>query len=163
MKYSVSIPTVRGEFTAVFSERGLAELNFPDQRREAGDRCTSKDLPRQIEVWVQQTGRALEEIFRGKPFQEAPPFDLSQGTNFQQSVWRALAKIPTGRTLSYGEVARAIGNPKAVRAVGGACGANPIPVLIPCHRVLAAGKKIGGFGGGLDWKRRLLAAEGVIL
>ena len=66
-----------------------------------------------------------------------------------------------GQTFSYGEVAKAIGRPKAVRAVGGACGANPIPVLIPCHRVLAAGGKIGGFSGGLDWKRTLLARENI--
>jgi len=68
--------------------------------------------------------------------------------------------IPPGQTRSYGEIARAIGNPKAVRAVGGACGANPIPVLVPCHRVLAAHRKIGGFSSGLDWKRQLLAIEG---
>ena len=68
-----------------------------------------------------------------------------------------------GKTKSYGEVARAIGKPKAVRAVGGACGANPIPVLIPCHRVLAANRKLGGFSGGLNWKRKLLAQERVSL
>jgi len=72
-----------------------------------------------------------------------------------------MRKIPFGRTKSYGEVAQAIGKPKAVRAVGGACGANPIPVLVPCHRVLAAHGKIGGFGGGLEWKRKLLTREGV--
>ena len=87
--------------------------------------------------------------------------DLSAGSIFQQTVWRALEKIPTGQTRSYGEIARKIGNPKGVRAVGGACGANPIPVLVPCHRVLAANGKLGGFSSGLDWKRRLLAREGL--
>lgn len=72
-----------------------------------------------------------------------------------------MLKIPAGKTKSYGEIATAIKNPKAVRAVGGACGANPIPVLVPCHRILAANKKIGGFSGGLDWKRSLLAREGI--
>jgi O-6-methylguanine DNA methyltransferase len=72
-----------------------------------------------------------------------------------------MRRISCGQTQSYGEIAKAIGKPKAVRAVGGACGANPIPVLVPCHRVLAAGGKIGGFSGGLDWKRKLLAREGV--
>ena len=72
-----------------------------------------------------------------------------------------MRKISTGRTKSYGEIALAVGKRKAVRAVGGACGANPIPILVPCHRVLAAHGKIGGFGGGLDWKRKLLAREGV--
>jgi len=83
------------------------------------------------------------------------------GTDFRKCVWRELLKIPVGKTKSYGEIAAAIGRPKAVRAVGGACGANPIPVLVPCHRVLAANKKIGGFSGGLDWKRDLLAREGI--
>ena len=85
------------------------------------------------------------------------------GTEFQKSVWRQLQKIASGKTKSYGEIAEAIGKPKAVRAVGGACGANPIPVLVPCHRVLAANKKIGGFSGALEWKRNLLNREGVSL
>ena len=74
-----------------------------------------------------------------------------------------MTRIPLGHTSSYGALANAIGKPKAVRAVGGACGANPIPVLVPCHRVLAANNKIGGFSSGLDWKRKLLARERVNL
>jgi len=70
--------------------------------------------------------------------------------------------IRPGKTLSYGEMAAAIGKPRAVRAVGGACGANPIPVIVPCHRVLAANHRLGGFSSGLDWKRTLLTREGVI-
>lgn len=73
----------------------------------------------------------------------------------------SLLKINPGGTQSYGEIAKSIGKPKAVRAVGGACGANPIPLLVPCHRVLAANGKIGGFSGGLGWKEKLLAREGV--
>lgn len=74
-----------------------------------------------------------------------------------------MLKISVGKTRSYGEIAERINNPKAVRAVGGACGANPIPVLVPCHRILAANKKIGGFSGGLDWKKKLLGREGIVL
>lgn len=70
-----------------------------------------------------------------------------------------MGKIKFGQTQSYGELAATIGNPKAVRAVGGACGANPIPVLVPCHRVLAANQRIGGFSSGLAWKRKLHALE----
>jgi O-6-methylguanine DNA methyltransferase len=103
---------------------------------------------------------ALKSILAGRAPKQLPPLDLT-GTDFQKSVWRALQKISPGQTKSYGEIARAIGRPKAVRAVGGACGANPVPVLIPCHRVLAANGKLGGFSGGLDWKRVLLAREGV--
>ena len=72
-----------------------------------------------------------------------------------------MLKLGPGETKSYGEIAGAIGHPRAMRAVGGACDANPIPVLMPCHRVLAAENKIGGFSSGLDWKRRLLAKEGI--
>lgn len=82
------------------------------------------------------------------------------GTKFQRKVWRALQRIPYGETRSYAWVAAAIGHPKALRAVGRACGANPLPLIIPCHRVVAANGALGGFSGGLAWKRRLLALEG---
>ena len=82
-----------------------------------------------------------------------------RGTDFQRAVWREIAAIPYGDTLTYAEVARAAGRPNAVRAAGTATGANPIPILIPCHRVIAAHGKLGGFSGGLDAKRRLLALE----
>lgn len=81
------------------------------------------------------------------------------GTPFQIKVWRAIQTIPYGETRSYLWIAKKIGNPKAVRAVGQACGANPLPLLIPCHRVVASHQKIGGFGGGLPLKRRLLQLE----
>lgn len=87
------------------------------------------------------------------------------GTAFQRGVWRVMAQIPAGRVLSYGDVAAKIGKPKAARAIGMACGANPVPYLVPCHRVIAASGKIGGFSGGegVPVKRALLAAEGVAL
>ena len=106
------------------------------------------------------TETALKNILAGRKPKNLPPLDLA-GTEFQKSVWNALRKISFGKTKSYGEIARTIGRAKAVRAVGGACGANPVPVLVPCHRVLAANKKLGGFSGGLDWKRKLLALEGI--
>jgi len=80
---------------------------------------------------------------------------------FTGAVLEAVARIPYGETRSYGEIARAVGSPKAARAVGQAVGSNPLPLLIPCHRVLAAGGRIGGFGGGLPWKRFLLGLEGI--
>ena len=106
------------------------------------------------------TETALKNILADRKPKTLPPLDLA-GTAFQKNVWNALRKISLGKTKSYGEIARAIGRPKAIRAVGGACGANPVPVLVPCHRVLAANKKLGGFSGGLDWKRFLLAREGI--
>jgi O-6-methylguanine DNA methyltransferase len=103
----------------------------------------------------------LKNVLAGRSPGKFPPLDLSNGTTFQRKVWNTLRKIARGQTKSYGEIARAVGKPKAVRAVGSACGANPIPIFVPCHRVLAANKKLGGFSGGLNWKRELLAREGV--
>ncbi|HET9106578.1 MAG TPA: methylated-DNA--[protein]-cysteine S-methyltransferase [Steroidobacteraceae bacterium] len=101
----------------------------------------------------------LGEYFAGR----RQAFDLPlapRGTDFQRRVWNALRDIPYGRTISYGELARRIGNPGASRAVGLANGANPLPVLVPCHRVIGADGSLTGFGGGLPIKRRLLALEG---
>lgn len=86
---------------------------------------------------------------------------IPAGTAFQQAVWREMKKIPRGQTRTYGEIAAAIGRPNAVRAVGTACGANPLPVFIPCHRVVAKNGP-GGFGSGLPWKRLLLNLEGAL-
>ena len=86
---------------------------------------------------------------------------LVGGTAFQRAVWQALLKIPRGRTISYGELARRVGRPGAARAVGQAVGSNPVPILVPCHRVVASDGTLGGFGGGLPMKRTLLRQEGV--
>lgn len=102
----------------------------------------------------------LAAYFAGVRVGLALPVDLDGYSDFQQRVLQELAAIPWGSTRTYGEVAAAMGNPRAARAVGQACGANRIPLVIPCHRVTAAGGRLGGFGGGLDWKRRLLALEG---
>lgn len=102
----------------------------------------------------------LGEYFAG----ERRRFDLAlapRGTEFQRQVWRVLTEIPYGRTISYGELARRIGNPSASRAVGLANGANPLPIVVPCHRVIGADGSLTGFGGGLPIKRKLLALESV--
>jgi methylated-DNA-[protein]-cysteine S-methyltransferase len=100
----------------------------------------------------------LREYFAGSRRQFDLPLAFS-GTPFQQSVWKELLAIPYGRTRSYQEIANAIGKPAATRAVGAANGANPIPIVVPCHRVIGANGSLTGFGGGLDVKRRLLALE----
>ena len=102
--------------------------------------------------------RQLREYFAGRRTQFDLPLE-PEGTAFQRSVWRRLQEIPYGKTISYGELARRIGNPKASRAVGMANGANPIPIVIPCHRVIGADGTLTGFGGGLPIKRALLALE----
>jgi len=157
---TASIQTAEGTFTAHFSGNGLAALDFP--RGETVSRMATNELPAPWNSWLRLTERALEQALAGKTPDRLPPLDLSSGTEFQRCVWNALRKIPSGRTKSYAQVAQSIGRPEAVRAVGQACGANPIPVVIPCHRVLAAGGRLGGFSSGLDWKRKLLAREGSI-
>ena len=97
-------------------------------------------------------------VFSGKNAR-LPALAELKGTGFQQQVWREIAKIPSGQTKTYGELAAAIGRPKAVRAVGSACGRNPVPLFIPCHRVKCANAQLGGFSCGLPWKRLLLEAE----
>lgn len=158
--FELAVVTRDGNFIARYSEIGLAELNFPKAGRASSRAVNKEKFSAKIRGWHGITEAALKNILAGRAPKKFPPLDLI-GTDFQKGVWCALRKISSGKTKSYGEVARVIGKPKAVRAVGGACGANPVPVLIPCHRVLAADGKIGGFSGGLNWKRTLLAREGV--
>ena len=160
---TLPVATGDGTFLAHYSERGLAEIDWPKKAGSVrrADQTPQRGIPTKIKNWHRLTEAALKNILAGKK-SKLPPLDMT-GTAFQKSVWRVMQKIPPGKTKSYGEVAQAIGNPKAVRAVGSACGANPIPVLIPCHRILAANNKLGGFGGGLEWKRKLLKSERVIL
>jgi len=173
----LTIPTREGIFLAHYSETGLAGLDFP----KAKGRTAFKNGGRRSEVgmsvndpagrlrqknilrWHRTTTAALKAVLAGRAAKNLPPLDWTGKTEFQQAVWRELLKLGPGETKSYGEIAEAIGKPKAVRAVGGACGTNPIPVLVPCHRILAANKKIGGFSGGLERKRSLLKREGVNL
>lgn len=105
--------------------------------------------------------RALEAYFAGDLAALDTVKTDTRGTDFQLSVWRALRRIPLGETTTYGELAVKIGRPSAMRAVGMANGANPIPIVVPCHRVIGANASLTGFGGGLDRKRWLLAHEGV--
>jgi methylated-DNA-[protein]-cysteine S-methyltransferase len=102
--------------------------------------------------------RQLQEYFAG----ELREFDiplLMEGTEFQKRVWKTLQTIPYGETISYGELAKKIGDSKAVRAVGAANGQNPIPIIVPCHRVIGSDGSLTGFGGGIENKRKLLELE----
>lgn len=152
----LAIRTPDGQFTARYSQAGLMELSFPTRRAA---QLELNIAPPTIARWHRATTAALKRALAGRIPRLLPPLDLSAGTDFQQSVWRLLLKIPLGKTRSYGELARSLKNPRASRAVGSACGANPITVLIPCHRVLAKGKHLGGYSGGLEWKRKLLWRE----
>jgi len=109
---------------------------------------------------IKKAANQIDEYFNGK----RKIFDLPlvlHGTDFQVSVWKALQKIPYGKTRSYGEIAAAIGNPKASRAVGMANNRNPISIIVPCHRVIGSNGSLTGYAGGLEVKKRLLELEGV--
>jgi O-6-methylguanine DNA methyltransferase len=165
-QHCVLLPTPHGEFLAHFSAEGLARLDFPT-KRERSQAVSLGELSAPFRAWAEQTQSALlaslNPASRRTPKPTLPPLDLGRGTKFRRRVWEELRHIPRGEARSYGEIAEELGKRKAARAVGGACGANPIPVLIPCHRVLAANGDLGGFSGGLEWKHRLLAIEGVLL
>ena len=171
--YTGQIQTADGEFTATYSNAGLCGLKFPPFNGTSRSvKSGSPDLanplifnapaasPPNVQRWHALAIEALANALDGREPGRLPPLDLSHGTEFQRAVWTILCRIPCGRTLSYGEVAKALSRPGAARAVGGACGANPVPVLIPCHRVLAAGQKLGGFSADPNWKRLLLTREG---
>ena len=156
MTSAASIATRHGTFVAQFNHTGLCQLDFPGKAGRPKAAPPPTGSPKR---WLAATAAALESLLLGQAPQKLPPMDLSTGTDFQQSVWRQLLKIPLGQTRSYGELAQCLAKPGASRAVGSACGANPIPVIVPCHRVLAAHRRLGGFSGGLGWKQRLLRIE----
>jgi methylated-DNA-[protein]-cysteine S-methyltransferase len=154
VRNTVIIQTKLGAFRAGYSSRGVTSLDFPGSR---GPRPASPT--KKAPSFIRKLTRQLKQHAAGKSVRWNVPVDLSSGTSFQRKVWHALTKIPFGQTRSYAWVAQKIGKPRASRAVGAACGANPVPIIIPCHRVVASDGSLGGFGGGLPMKRRLLAIE----
>ncbi len=138
-----------------FSVRGLAALTF------AGEAAATAPAspPAAVVPWIEISKQGLADYFRGRAGDfSSLPLDL-QGTPFQLRVWQELRKIPWGRTISYKELAARAGSPQGCRAVGQANGANPIPLIIPCHRVINANGGLGGFSSGLHRKRWLLEHE----
>ncbi|SCL60555.1 methylated-DNA-[protein]-cysteine S-methyltransferase [Micromonospora citrea] len=108
---------------------------------------------------ARQAVTELRAYFAGELTEFAVPLAVPGGSAFERGVWREMTQIPYGETLTYGEVARRLGDPGAARAVGVACNRNPIPVIVPCHRIVGAGAKLVGFGGGLERKVTLLELE----
>jgi methylated-DNA-[protein]-cysteine S-methyltransferase len=148
-------PTPVGDLLLTWQGGALTGLHFPTAERDAEPRLEGTLDPAPFDA----VRRQLDEYFAGDRIRFELPL-APRGTAFQMKVWEALREIPYGEAVSYGEVARRIGSPRAVRGVGGANGRNPIAIIIPCHRVVAAGGSLGGYGGGLDRKRFLLGLEG---
>ena len=145
-----------GRLKLIASERGLAAIlweNDDPKRVRLAPLVEDENHPVLLEA-----ERQLNDYFAGKLKKFSLRFDFA-GTEFQKEVWRALAAIPFGETRSYGDIARQIGRPKAVRAVGAANGRNPISIIVPCHRVIGSNGKLTGFAGGLESKAFLLKTE----
>jgi len=158
----LTIDSPLGELRIAVTQIGVVKLGFPGGARSDFNAWLKQRIPcfeSSSELQVLDEARAqLEAYFAGRLRQFSLPLDL-RGSPFQVQVWRRLADIPYGETITYGELARALGKPGGMRAVGAASGANPLPIVLPCHRVVASGGKLGGFGGGLDAKRTLLVLE----
>ena len=155
-----TISTPIGEFHACADDQGLCRLLFPG--------CSGPDLPRLREIppdthrLFSQVGRQLNEYLQKKRHTFDLPLSI-QGTDFQQQVWDLLCKIHYGKISTYGKLAEKLGSRNKARAVGGAAHVNPLPIIIPCHRLLGAGGALTGFAGGLKVKKYLLELEGFII
>lgn len=154
------IDTPLGPLLLAATPQGLAGAWFHEGQRDTPAAATVAGWQRDPDhTLLQRTAEVLARYFDGERITFDLPLDLSAGTPFQQAVWQSLCLIEPGRTVSYGEVARAIGRPAAVRAVGAAVGANPVSVIVPCHRVMGANGSLTGYSGGLHRKVALLALE----
>ena len=155
--YFTTVDGQFGKLTLVATDRGLRALIWPD---DSSYRVPlTSELIAEDDHPILAIGRLqVEEYLAGDRIEFDIKFDL-RGTEFQQEVWLSLASIPLGQTATYGEQASRIGRPKAVRAVGGAIGRNPISIILPCHRVIGASGDLTGFAGGIERKRSMLVFE----
>lgn len=171
MKRTV-IKTKWGWLGLAATSKGVAAVVLPKPSRRAaerdlqnagaGDDTFSNGSKSTAAIHLKAARVAVEAYLRGKSRSFDVPVDLEGQPPFRKKVWEVLKTIPYGRVRSYGWVARKVGKPRAARAVGAACGANPVPLFVPCHRVVAGNGSLGGFSGGLSNKKRLLKLEGVI-
>jgi methylated-DNA-[protein]-cysteine S-methyltransferase len=155
--------TKRGWVGVMNSPRGLCRATLPaaDEQSAINTITQGVSATRQ-EAAFTEVKRSLTDYFRGEPVEFLFPIDLESGTCFQRDVWEATYKIPHGQLRSYGWIAAEIGRPQAARAVGQALGTNPLPIVIPCHRVIRSDGSLGGFSGGLHWKEELIKLERAI-
>lgn len=152
-----------GEIRISASSTGLTAIWFPDQRHLPDPAALQRWRVVDDHPLLNTAKCQLQAYFSGQSKTFDLPLDLSTGTTFQQAVWECLLTIPAGGSQSYRQVAAHIQRPKAVRAVGGAVGHNPISIVVPCHRVLGTDGSLTGYSGGLDRKIELLRLEGLLL
>jgi methylated-DNA-[protein]-cysteine S-methyltransferase len=162
--YYCALPTPIGRLLVAASEDGLVRVSF-----RQGEASFVRELRRRLGTAVVRSPAKTAEIvqqlrayFAGERTTFDFRLDMRLLTPFQRRVLMAAAEVPAGQVVSYGEIARRIGQPRGSRAVGQALGKNPIPIVLPCHRVIASGGRIGGYGGGLAMKRKLLRLEGAL-
>ncbi len=158
----VRVLTPVGIVVLAFSVKGITEVGLPRRGKGAcrgASPVRSNGHERGRSPAANRVALQVRRYFSGERVTFRLPLDLRQATDFQRAVWKATAKIPYGETRSYAWIAKQIGRPKAARAVGQALGANPVPVVIPCHRVISTAGTLGGFSGGLPMKRYLLGME----
>ncbi len=157
---ALRIDSPLGPITLAARDQGLCGLWFEDQKHgpsQAQRLQWSIDASHTV---LQNAAAHVLACLNGQPQIWEGPLDLSAGTPFQQLVWQALLHIPTGQSQTYGELARQLDRPQAVRAVGAAVGRNPVSIIVPCHRVLGVGGQLTGYAGGLWRKQALLQLEG---
>lgn len=156
--YTTYVDSPVGRLFLAASDAGLHALEFPDNRHPVR---RDDDWQPGDHAALRHARKQLDEYFAGK----RRDFDLPlapRGTDFQRNVWLSLARIPYGETVSYAQLASRVGKPTATRAVGAANGRNPLPIVLPCHRVIGADGALTGFGGGLPTKQFLLKLEGAL-
>jgi methylated-DNA-[protein]-cysteine S-methyltransferase len=152
------LPTPLGDLLATDHGKGLSSLSFPEQ---TGAAPVDPSWEHDADVFS-AVATDIEAYFAGEEPAFAFPLDPA-GTDLQRQVWDVLRRCPYGGTMTYGEVAREIGRPSAVRAVGGAIGRNPLVIVVPCHRVIGADGSLTGYAAGIERKRHLLELEGVLV
>jgi methylated-DNA-[protein]-cysteine S-methyltransferase len=160
--YYATFKSPVGEILATRTDKGLNFVTFPKSRWQRFLVALRKEeglTLKRDEKRFSSLKKELKRYFSGRRVSFRQPLDLSGGTPFQKRVWKAMQKIPPGQTKSYAWLARQAGGKNKARAVGAACGANPIPIVVPCHRVLRSDGSLGGYGGGLSAKRKLLSIE----
>ena len=158
-----SVDSPLGSLLVAVTPRGLVRVAYTDHD-DVLERLAARVSPRVLEAPTRLDGvrRELDEYFAGRRTQFETPIDWSQLAGFTRKVLRATARIDFGHTGTYRSVATGAGSPRAVRAAGNALGANPMPVIVPCHRVLRTGGALGGYTGGVERKQFLLRLEGVL-